>query len=67
MIVVESRATQETFQSLNLQFLGLENIKKGHMEMTEKIYLETLKSVLGQSTFHYYKQSAQLNNLKSAI
>ena len=27
--------------------------KKGYMEMTKKIYLETLKSVLGRSISHY--------------
>ena len=28
--------------------------KKGHIEMTRKIYLEPLKSVLGRSISHYY-------------
>ena len=28
-------------------------VKKGHMEMTKKIYLETLKSALGRSILHY--------------
>ena len=28
-------------------------VKKGYMEMTKKIYLETLKSVLGRSILHY--------------
>ena len=30
-------------------FLGLKNMKKGYMEMTKKIYLETLRSALGWS------------------
>ena len=34
-------------------FLGFKNIKKGYIEMTKKIYLETLKSVLGRSIFRY--------------
>ena len=29
-------------------------VKKGYMEMTKKIYLETLKSALGCSIYHYY-------------
>ena len=29
-------------------------VKKGYMEMTKTFYLETLKSVLGCSTLHYY-------------
>ena len=28
-------------------------LKKGYMEMTKKIYLETLKSALGRSIYHY--------------
>ena len=28
-------------------------VKKGYREMTKKIYLETLKSVLGHSILHY--------------
>ena len=28
--------------------------KNGYMEMTKKIYLETLRSVLGRSLLHYY-------------
>ena len=28
--------------------------KKGYMEMAKKIYLETLKSVLGRSIYHYF-------------
>ena len=28
-------------------------VKKGYMKMTKKIYLEPLKSVLGQSILHY--------------
>ena len=29
-------------------------VKKGYIEMTKKIYLETLKSVLGRSILHYH-------------
>ena len=28
--------------------------RKGYIEMTKKIYLETLKSVPGRSIYHYY-------------
>ena len=28
-------------------------VKKGYMEMTKTIYLDTLKSVLGRSILHY--------------
>ena len=30
-------------------------VKKGYMEMTKKNYLETLKSALGRSIYHYLK------------
>ena len=53
MTVVENRATQETFQSLNLWFFRPQKNKNEYMEMTEKIYLETLKNVLGRSVLHY--------------
>ena len=54
MIVVENGATQETPQkSQFIIFSVLKNIKKGYIEMTEKIYLETLRSVLGRYVFHY--------------
>ena len=29
-------------------------VKKGYIEMTKKIYLETLKSVMGRSNLHYF-------------
>ena len=32
-------------------------VKKGYMEMTKKIYLETLKSVLGHCILHYLPSS----------
>ena len=35
-------------------------VKKGYMEMTKKIYLETLKSALGCSIFHYFQHVAFL-------
>ena len=47
MIVAENRATQETSQKSQFKiFQVLKNIKKGYKEMTEIIYLETLRSVL---------------------
>ena len=45
MIVVENRATQDHFpMSRFCNFLGL---KKGYIEMTEKIYLETFEKCAG--------------------
>ena len=35
-------------------YLGLTNVKRGHIEMTKKSYIETLKSVLGLSISQYY-------------
>ena len=37
--------------------------KKGYMEMTKKIFLETLKSVLGRSIYHYWNTSYQISKL----
>ena len=39
-------------------------VKKGYMEMTKKIYLETLKSVLGCSILHYLL-SAERNSTRT--
>ena len=52
MIVVGNRATQDHFVSM-YNFSGLKKYKKGYIEMTEKIYLETLRSALGCSISHY--------------
>ena len=52
MIVVENRATQETFQKSQFKiFQVLKNIKKGYIEMTEKIYLETFEKCPGSLYF----------------
>ena len=54
MIVVGNRPTQDTSQkSQFIIFQVLKNIKKGYIEMTEKIYHEILRSVLGWSISHY--------------
>ena len=51
---VENRATQETFFKVSIcNFLGVKNMKKKVHRNYQKIYLETLKSVLGCSVFHY--------------
>ena len=42
-------------------FSGLKNIKKGHIEMAEKFYFETLRSVLGCCIFHYCYLSEHLD------
>ena len=53
--VVENRPAQETFlKALFVIFRCQKYIKKGYMEMTKAIYLETLKSVPGCSIFHYW-------------
>ena len=52
--VVENRATQETFLKARFYNFWMSKIcKKGYIEITKKIFLETLKSVLGRSIFHY--------------
>ena len=54
MIVVENGPTQDHFSKVSIyNYLGLKNLKKGYMETTKKNYLENLRSVLGQSIFHY--------------
>ena len=53
--VVENRAAQETFLKARFVIFRCQKyVKKGYMEMTKTIYLETLKSVPGCSIFHYY-------------
>ena len=48
MIVVGNRPTQDTSQkSQFIIFQVLKNIKKGYIEMTEKIYLETFEKCPG--------------------
>ena len=39
-------------------------VKKGYIEMTKKIYLETLKSALGRSILHYFGLSLKYSQLK---
>ena len=41
------------FRISSVIFRSPKYVKKGYMEMTKKIYLETLKSVLGRSILHY--------------
>ena len=66
MIVVGNGATQETFlKSRFVIFRCQKYVKKGHIEMTKKIYFEPLKSVLGCSISHY--SSEMLNELKQRL
>ena len=52
MIVVGNRPTQDTSQkSQFIIFQVLKNIKKGCIEMTEKIYLETFEKCPGSVYF----------------
>ena len=53
MIVMLNRATKNTFSCLKIIFQVLKYRKKEYMEMTEKFYLETCKSVLSSSILHY--------------
>ena len=61
MIVVGNWATQDHFSKVSINnFSGIKNMKKGYIEITEKITeitekicLETLRSVLGRSISHY--------------
>ena len=55
MIIVRNGPTQDHFSKCQgiINFSGLKKCKKGDIEMTEKIYLETLRSVLGRSITHY--------------
>ena len=40
MIVVENGPTQDHFSKVSIyNFLGQKNLKKGYIEMTEKLYL----------------------------
>ena len=41
------------FKASMYNLSGLKKYKKGYIEMTEKIYLEILRSVQGHSVFHY--------------
>ena len=52
MIVVENRPTQDHLSKVSIcNFSGLKNIKKGYIEMTEKIYLETFDKCPGSVYF----------------
>ena len=52
MIVVENRPTQDHFSKVSIHnFSGLKNIKKGYIEMTEKIYVETFEKCSGSVYF----------------
>ena len=46
---------RKLFKASICNFLVWKICKKEYMEMTKKIYLETLKSVLGDSILHYYR------------
>ena len=49
MIVVGNRPTQDTSQKS--QFIIFQVLKKGYIEMTEKIYLETFEKCPGSVCF----------------
>ena len=52
MIVVENWATQNHFSKVSIyNFLGLKNMKKGHIEMTKRICLETFVKCPGKLHF----------------
>ena len=52
MIVVANRPTQDHFSKVLIyNFSGLKKYKKGYIEMTEKIYLETFEKCPGLVCF----------------
>ena len=52
MIVVGNRPTQDHFSKVSrYNFSGLKNMKKGYIEITEKIYLETFEKCPGSVYF----------------
>ena len=52
MIVVENGPTQETFLKARFVIFRCQKyVKKGYIEMTKKIYLETLKKCAGPLHF----------------
>ena len=54
MIVMGNRPTQDHFSKASIyNFSGLKIYKKRYIQMTEKICLQTLRSVLGWSMSHY--------------
>ena len=60
--MVRNRATQETFLKARFAVFRCQKyVKKGYIEMTKKIYLELLKSVLGRSISHYCHAKYVLN------
>ena len=65
MIVVGNRPTQDRF--LNSQFLIfqiLKNVRKGYVEMKEKIYLETFEKCPGSVCFPLLFLFTKIENLK---
>ena len=67
MIVVENRPIQDHFSKVSIcNFSCLKNIKKGYIEMTEKIYLETFEKCPGLVCFPLlsYKQKVASNEQK---
>ena len=52
MIVVGNIGTQDHFSKVSIyNFSGLKRYKKGYIEMTEKIYLETFEKCPGSLCF----------------
>ena len=64
MIVVEIERPRKLFEVSICNFL-VKNMKKGYIEMTKKIYLETLKNVLGRSISHYWTSDQSLFRLQN--
>ena len=52
-----NRAAQETSSSLDFMIFRCQKyVKKGYIKMTKKVYLETLKSVLGSFISQYFTE-----------
>ena len=56
MIVVRNGSIQDHFSKVSIyNFSGPKNIKKTHIEMTEKIYLDTFEKCAGSIHFSLLK------------
>ena len=61
MILVGNRPTQDHFSKVSIyNFLGVKYMKKGYIEMTEKIYLKTFEKCPGSVYFPLLQTSSLL-------
>ena len=68
MIVVGNRPTQDHFSKVSIyNFSGLKNIRKGYIEMTEKIYLATFEKCPGSVCFPLLTRSSIITKCNMPI